>query len=224
MSVVIPDKKAFWSQIDWVLLDMDGTLLDKYFDDYFWETLVPQKYAEKYGLSVQDAKEELMRLYRQQEGTLNWTDLDFWSKKLHLDIPALKEQIKHLINVHPYVEEFLRFLQQQQKKTALVTNAHYKSLALKMKQTRLASHFDHIICAFDIGLPKEDKEFWFKLQQRLKFDPNRTLFIDDSEPPLLAAKETGIKYLFFKSKANSKLPPKLPLNGFKAISSFKELM
>ena len=29
-----------WHEIDWVLLDMDGTLLDKHFDDYFWETLV----------------------------------------------------------------------------------------------------------------------------------------------------------------------------------------
>ena len=26
--------------IKYVLLDMDGTLLDKYFDDYFWEHLV----------------------------------------------------------------------------------------------------------------------------------------------------------------------------------------
>ncbi len=28
--------------IKYVLLDMDGTLLDKYFDDYFWEHLVPR--------------------------------------------------------------------------------------------------------------------------------------------------------------------------------------
>ena len=31
-----------WQEVDWVLLDMDGTLLDKHFDDYFWETLVPR--------------------------------------------------------------------------------------------------------------------------------------------------------------------------------------
>ncbi len=34
--------------IKFVLLDMDGTLLDKYFDDFFWEHLVPEKYAEKH--------------------------------------------------------------------------------------------------------------------------------------------------------------------------------
>ena len=39
-----------WDDITWVLLDMDGTLLDKHFDDYFWETLVPQEYARRQGM------------------------------------------------------------------------------------------------------------------------------------------------------------------------------
>jgi FMN phosphatase YigB (HAD superfamily) len=30
-------------EIKYVLLDMDGTLLDKYFDDYFWEHLLPER-------------------------------------------------------------------------------------------------------------------------------------------------------------------------------------
>ncbi len=218
------DKGQFWSQIDWVLLDMDGTLLDKYFDDYFWEILVPQKYAEKYGISVKKAQKELLNYYRQEEGTLNWTDLDFWSQKFDLDIPALKEQIRHLISIHPYVEDFLQFLKKRKKKVALVTNAHYKSLELKMKKTRLSPYFDRIICAFDIGLPKEKVAFWLKLQKELGFNPQKTAFIDDSEPPLLAAQQAGIKYLFFKSQSSSQLPPKIPLNGFKAIQSFNELM
>ncbi|CAD7771972.1 GMP/IMP nucleotidase YrfG [Candidatus Methanoperedenaceae archaeon GB50] len=83
--------KIFWDDIEWVLLDLDGTLLDKYFDDYFWETLVPEKYAQKYGLSFQEAKEKVVALYQREEGTLNWTDLDFWSKKLALDPSCLKK-------------------------------------------------------------------------------------------------------------------------------------
>jgi len=39
--------KISLKDIKFVLLDMDGTLLDRYFDDYFWEHLVPEKYAEK---------------------------------------------------------------------------------------------------------------------------------------------------------------------------------
>ena len=101
--------------IKYVLLDMDGTLLDKYFDDYFWEHLVPERYAEKHSISFGRAKEELLTKYKVHEGTLNWTDIDFWSTELGLDIPALKEQIKHLIDVHPHVIEFLAALTEAQK-------------------------------------------------------------------------------------------------------------
>src|SRR5512135_2005999 len=99
-------KEALKSRnISFVLLDMDGTLLDKYFDDYFWEHLVPEKYAEKHGLFFGRAKEELLAKYKSHEETLNWTDIDFWSGELGLDILALKEQIHHLIDVHQHVEE-----------------------------------------------------------------------------------------------------------------------
>ncbi|KEP73664.1 nucleotidase, partial [Microbacterium sp. SUBG005] len=30
-----------WQAVDTVLLDMDGTLLDLAFDNYFWQKLVP---------------------------------------------------------------------------------------------------------------------------------------------------------------------------------------
>ena len=49
------------NEIKYVLLDMDGTLLDKYFDDYFWEHLVPEKYAEKNYITFGKAKEELFK-------------------------------------------------------------------------------------------------------------------------------------------------------------------
>ncbi|HBB77952.1 MAG TPA: haloacid dehalogenase, partial [Pseudomonas sp.] len=34
-----------WSDIDTVLLDMDGTLLDLHFDNQFWLEHLPQRYA-----------------------------------------------------------------------------------------------------------------------------------------------------------------------------------
>ena len=35
-----------WSHIDTVLLDMDGTLLDLHYDNYFWQQHMPRRYAE----------------------------------------------------------------------------------------------------------------------------------------------------------------------------------
>ena len=34
-----------WSQLDTILLDMDGTLLDLEFDNHFWGTVIPERWA-----------------------------------------------------------------------------------------------------------------------------------------------------------------------------------
>lgn len=40
-----------WTHVDTVLLDMDGTLLDLYFDNHFWLEYLPQRYAAQHGLA-----------------------------------------------------------------------------------------------------------------------------------------------------------------------------
>ncbi len=202
---------------------MDGTLLDKYFDDYFWEHLVPEKYAEIHNITFGRAKEELMKKYKAHEGTLNWTDLDFWSNQLNIDIPAMKEQIKHLIEVHPHVENFLRMLGKEKKKVFLVTNAHYKSIDLKFKKTLIGKYFDAVLTSFDAGYPKEDIKFWEAAEKRLGFNKGKTLFIDDTEEILKTAKKFGIKYILYKARANSKVKPGRS-NDFMHIIDFDELL
>ena len=39
-----------WDAIDTVLLDMDGTLLDLRFDNWFWQEHVPAVWAAAHGL------------------------------------------------------------------------------------------------------------------------------------------------------------------------------
>ena len=212
-----------WQDITWVLLDMDGTLLDKHFDDYFWETLVPKEYAHKKGMPLALARDLVFARYQQEEGTLNWTDIDFWSRELDLDIPALKEGIRHLIEVHPDTEDFLKFLRQQGKKVALVTNAHYKTLNLKMNHVGLLDYFDEVISSFDLGTPKEDVGFWKILQGRINFEASHTLLVDDNAEVLDSARRYGIKYLLFKAKSSSRQDPESHPD-FPSIESFHELM
>ncbi len=218
MPKAIPLKK-----IKFILLDMDGTLLDLYFDDYFWGHLVPEKYAEKHNMTFGAAKDFLYKTYKSHERTLNWCDIDFWSRKLHLDIPALKEQIRHLIEVHPYVIDFLKMLRRDRKKVFLLTNAHYKTVNLKFKKTEIGKYFDSVLCSFDVGYPKESIEFWHKAEKELKFNKEESLFIDDTEEVLKTAKEYGIKYLLFKARANSKVKPKQS-KEFLTIIDFRELI
>lgn len=206
-----------------MLLDLDGTLLDKYFDDFFWEHLLPEKYAEKKNITFGRARRELLEKYTIHEGTLNWTDIDFWSREVGLDIPALKEQIKHLIEVHPYVEDFLRMLRLENKKIFLVTNAHYKVLELKLKKTLIGDFFDSAVTSFEIGYPKEWIEFWEAAQKKLGFEKESTLFVDDTKAVLRTAVRFGIKYVVYKACSSSRVEEDRS-KEFPSICDFRELM
>ena len=202
---------------------MDGTLLDLHFDEYFWGHHVPEKYAEKHDMSFKTAKDFLYNTYKSHEKTLKWCDIDFWSKELDLDIPALKEQIRHLIAVHPHVIEFLELMRKQKKKIYLLTNAHDKTVKIKFEKTNIGKYFDDVLCSFDVGHPKEFVGFWEGAQKKIGFDKEHSVFIDDTEDVLKSARDYGIKYLIFKSSANSKAEPKTS-DEFITIHDFRELM
>ena len=52
-----------WKTITTVFLDMDGTLLDLYFDNYFWHEHVPLRFSQKHSMALDDAKQKLLARY-----------------------------------------------------------------------------------------------------------------------------------------------------------------
>lgn len=212
-----------WNQIELLLLDMDGTLLDLHFDNHFWLEHLPLRYAEAYGISRSAAQQQLFARYQSIEGTLQWYCVGHWSRELGLDIALLKAEVEQLISVHPYVVDFLQAMGDQGRRRVLVTNAHQKSLALKLERTRLGGHLDSIVCAHDLGLPKEKPLFWEKLQEIEPFDPRRTLLVDDSPSVLASAREYGIHWLLRVLKPDTRKPAR-GAEGFPAIQDFSELL
>lgn len=212
-----------WQAIDTVLLDMDGTLLDLHFDNYFWRHHVTVRYAEKHGLQLEESAARLGPRFHAAAGTLNWYCIDYWSQELGLDIAALKEEIAHLIAVRPSVETFLGAVRAAGKRLVLVTNAHLKSVDLKMRTTGIDSHFDAILCSHSFGLPKEHHDFWPRLQSVEFFRPEATLLIDDSAPVLRAAQAFGIRYLLSIAQPDSKEPSRAG-GEFPAVHSFDDIM
>ncbi len=212
-----------WSHIDTVFLDMDGTLLDLHFDDHFWQHFLPRRYGENQGLSLAEARRRLEPQFAAKQGSLDWYCLDYWSRELGLDIPALKQELAHLITIHDGVLDFLTAARRDGKQLWLVTNAHGKALTLKLRHTGLSGHFDRIVCAHDLGLPKEEPTFWRRLNEQASYDPERTLFIDDNETVLASARRHGIAWLLGIARPSSQKPARTAKH-FPLLRHFHQLL
>jgi len=92
-----------------------------------------------------------------------------------------------------------------------------------MRKTEIGSYFDRIVCSQDIGLPKEDPEFWARLESLLGFDKQRTLLADDNENVLQAAQTYDMEVLIFVARPSSRAKI-LYSKKFPSIVYFKELI
>lgn len=212
-----------WSAITSVFVDMDGTLLDLHFDNHFWREYLPQYYGQRRGLSLEQAQAELRPRFRAMQGTLQWYCLDHWSRELDMDILALHREQRESIRVLPQAEEFLRRVRASGKRLVLMTNAHPDTLALKMAQTHLDSHFDAIVSSHTLGAPKETSGFWQAFAQMEAIDPDAGLLVDDSLPVLRAARDFGLRYLVAMRRPDSHQPAR-DISEFPAVNSLAELM
>ena len=184
-----------WDDFETLFLDLDGTLLDLAFDNRFWRTRVPEAYAQVRGLDLQTARETLVPMFRSCEGTLDWYCVEYWSRTLQVDVVALKEAMASEVAWLPGARQFLERAREEGKRLVLLTNAHPETLKIKDRRTGVVGLLDRAHSSHHIGVPKEHGRFWSALGEIESFDPERTLFVDDSLHVLRAARAAGLPHV-----------------------------
>lgn len=209
-----------WRRVDAVVLDMDGTLLDLHFDDFFWGEYLPRCFAERQGLDLASARQRMRPWFQAVEGTLDWYCLDHWRERLGLDLLALKHQVADRIAVLPHVPEFLSRVRASGRRLVLATNAHPASLELKLARTGIGDYFDRLISSHEFGAAKESPLFWQRLCQREAMDIGRVLFVDDSPRVLRSARAFGVGQVLAMCAPDS-VGTRREVPGFAGIDDFR---
>jgi len=217
------DARVDWERIDTVLVDMDGTLLDLAFDNFFWLELLPEHFAEVHRCSLGDARAALAARFNAIAGTLNWYCLDHWTRDLGLDIRSLKRRTAHLVRYLPGAREFLASVRARGKHLSIVTNAHRDTLAVKAERTGVDRLVDRVVISHDFRAPKESADFWRDLERQHPFDRGRTLLIEDSLAVLEAATGYGVAHTIAIRRPDSRRPPRA-IDGFAAVDGVADLV
>jgi putative hydrolase of the HAD superfamily len=202
-----PEQSPRWDEIDTVLLDLDGTLLDLAFDNYIWLARVAEIYAENHGLSLAETHAELAPRFKRVQGTLDWDSIDYWSAQLGIDIERVHRDEAHRVAWLPGARRFLEQIRERGKRLVLMTNSHPVILGIKAERTGVLRYLDAAYTSHGFGAPKEDQKFWIAARRVEPFDPVRTMFVDDSKAVLHAAIEAGVRWVYGVKRPDSSREP-----------------
>ena len=191
-----------------MLVDMDGVILDNTYDNNFWQNQIPGVISKNKNISFEDAKRLAVQIFNYKKNTKDWYDVDYWSNMLNVDIEAEKRSSISFDRIQLYegVTKTLNKLKDNFR-LILITNAHRKTLNIKLEKYDLNPYFENMICAHELHYVKENIQLWYMLKSRFKLDYTKTLLIEDTINNIKVGLSAGISqavYLGDESYEDSK--------------------
>ena len=170
-----------FKDIECLLIDMDGVILDNTYDNEFWQNQIPAALAKNKGMKFEHAKKLAIQIFNYKKNTKDWYDIDYWSNMLNIDIEAQKKSERSFSRIRLYddVIDTLSGLKDSTK-MILITNAHRKTLNIKLEKYDLMPYFDHMICAHELHYVKEDIQLWYMLRSKYKLNYEKTILVEDT--------------------------------------------
>ena len=177
-----------------VSFDAEGTLATRRFSQVIWEEAIPKLYAEKIGVSFDEAKACVMREYAKVgEGRVEWYDIRYWFNHFDLaDYESLLNSHKHEITLYP---EASRVLEDLGKNHKLIVSSNSSREFLRLELEKLEEHFYKVYSATsDFRQIKKTNQVYGKICDLLGIQPPEMVHVGDLlEDDFNAPRKAGVR-------------------------------
>jgi HAD superfamily hydrolase (TIGR01549 family) len=164
-----------------VSFDVDGTLVEGGFMDSIWLEGVPQAYAEKEGLSFEQAFDYVKNEYDKiGEHRIEWYNIDYWLRTFGLDIPyeTLFKKYEDELQIYEEVERVLTVLKEDGYELVISSNAATEFIDFQIKPIK--KFFSRIFSATsDFGQVKKTNGFFARVCTILDVKPQAVVHCGD---------------------------------------------
>lgn len=181
-------------------IDLQGTLSNSNFSDYFWLEFLPQKYSEKFNVSLSFAKETLKNKFLEY-GKYNilYYDDKYWSN--YLKFNTLEELKK--FNIQPTINnELYEFINSIEIPKIIISTTTNLFIEYELKSK--INDFKKIYSCVDyFNVGGKSKDVFLSICEELNVKPNEVLHIGDSKTmDVENAQQAGVNAILYENDIN----------------------
>ena len=167
-----------------ISFDLDGTLVHGRFGDMVWHHGIPDEFARRHGVSLEEAQKQVLKEYEAVgDSSLLWYDVDWWIRRFDLPVSAeelLDTYVSH-IEVIPYALDVLSALRERYR-LVVASNAARIFVEKELNHTRLGAYFERVVSATsDLGMVKKEGRFYDTLCTTLAVTPAELVHVGDHQ-------------------------------------------
>jgi FMN phosphatase YigB (HAD superfamily) len=165
-----------------ISFDLDGTIVDAVYGNMVWLEGIPEKYGQRHGLSLEEAK-ALVKSHYDSVGEVHllWYNIDYWLERFELSISvsALLDYYSGYIKLLPNVAPVLEKLSTRYR-LVIASNAARIFVDQELRHTGIERYFCCTISATsDFQMVKKEEGFFRRLCSVLDVAPSDMVHIGD---------------------------------------------
>jgi len=189
-----------------VSFDVVGTLIDFSYENYVWNEAIPHLYARKRGISLEKAKDYVLREYDSiGNKDIRWHLPEYWFKHFNLDEDPADVFRSHADKVKSYTEVASVLRNLSQKYDLIIVSGATRS-AIETMVKRFRHYFKHIYSPVsDRQEVKKTPQFYEMICRTLKSEPCSMAHVGDEwYSDFISPRKIGIKSFYLDRTGEKK--------------------